>query len=535
MARECDPETLKALLIGHSLFAGLGSRTFKALEFEIRLSCDPKAIPESMPPRPSYIRFFSCGSREVLVPQGELTTELFLLIDGVARASRREPGRGTELLSSFRKGDWFGEASALSNQPSLVTVEADSPCELAALDHRLFRELYKKDMALRDRVNLRYRERSLLPHLRAAPLLAGLAARDLEAFRQQAKFRFFEKGARLATQGDEARAFYFIRSGAVECFREEGGKRRVLAYYMGNSSFGEHVLVAEKDSRTWPGTCEAMAWTDAVEVPREVFESIRASNPEAYRALTATANLILRGDVRSLTELYAASRDRGERMMLDELEVMVSRESVKGGEALVIDQKKCIRCNLCVESCVSVHDDGIPRISKVGTRVASDNVLITACYHCAIPECMASCNYGAIRRDSRGEVVFVHENCVGCNKCVESCPYGVIRMTAPRSPAEPRPSWLSALLSPSFYRELFWPRRRVPVSPEGGAGRSPPLQVMNVGGKVEEVAGKAIKCDLCQGLPFEACVYNCPTSAISRRAPEDLFHERGLAKKGAVP
>jgi len=43
------------------------------------------------------------------------------------------------------------------------------------------------------------------------------------------------------------------------------------------------------------------------------------------------------------------------------------------------------------------------------------------------------------------------------------------------------------------------------------------------GDKNEKVKGKAIKCDLCVGMPFEACVYNCPTSAISRRSPQDLF------------
>ena len=33
---------------------------------------------------------------------------------------------------------------------------------------------------------------------------------------------------------------------------------------------------------------------------------------------------------------------------------------------------------------------------------------------------------------------------------------------------------------------------------------------------------KAIKCDLCAGLPFEACVYNCPCGAISRVDPADI-------------
>ena len=40
------------------------------------------------------------------------------------------------------------------------------------------------------------------------------------------------------------------------------------------------------------------------------------------------------------------------------------------------------------------------------------------------------------------------------------------------------------------------------------------------------VNGKTIKCDLCAGLPFEACVYNCPTTAILRKEPQSLFERR---------
>ena len=48
-------------------------------------------------------------------------------------------------------------------------------------------------------------------------------------------------------------------------------------------------------------------------------------------------------------------------------------------------------------------------------------------------------------------------------------------------------------------------------------------RVVSIGGERSKVDGKVIKCDLCAALPFEACVYNCPTSAIHRRRPETLF------------
>jgi Fe-S-cluster-containing hydrogenase component 2 len=49
------------------------------------------------------------------------------------------------------------------------------------------------------------------------------------------------------------------------------------------------------------------------------------------------------------------------------------------------------------------------------------------------------------------------------------------------------------------------------------------MRSAGAGGKLTAVAGKTIKCDLCAGLPFEACVYNCPTTAILRREPQSLF------------
>ncbi|HUR28741.1 MAG TPA: hypothetical protein VM509_11185, partial [Planctomycetota bacterium] len=60
-----------------------------------------------------------------------------------------------------------------------------------------------------------------------------------------------------------------------------------------------------------------------------------------------------------------------------------------------------------------------------------------------------------------------------------------------------------------------------PAAAEAGPAAKPADPVLSARG--EKVQGKSIKCDLCAGLPFEGCVYNCPTSAISRVNPADLF------------
>jgi Fe-S-cluster-containing hydrogenase component 2 len=203
----------------------------------------------------------------------------------------------------------------------------------------------------------------------------------------------------------------------------------------------------------------------------------------------------------------------------DEIEIMVAGESAKGGHALVIDLTRCVRCNACVESCVAVHADRVPRLSKTGNRISTQKTLASACYHCEIPECMMSCNYGAIRRDVRGTIEFVWDNCVGCTSCVSNCPYNVIRMTDPPqltdAVAEPVPSILAELpLIGKFFK---------PAHACGTKSASSGSKVHKLTGREENVAGKAVKCDLCAGMPFEACVYNCPCSAIERVAPEALF------------
>src|SRR6185436_13973199 len=128
-------------------------------------------------------------------------------------------------------------------------------------------------------------------------------------------------------------------------------------------------------------------------------------------------------------------------------------------------------------------------------------------------------NYGAIRRDAEGLIRFVYDNCVGCSMCVSACPYGVIRYTPPpgSAPLVPKENFLETI---PFLGNLF--KKSAPATAEAvPAEAAKPEQALSARG--EKVQGKSIKCDLCAGLPFEGCVYNCPTSAISRVNPADLF------------
>jgi Fe-S-cluster-containing dehydrogenase component len=493
-------------LLQSSLFANAEEdSTRDALAFECAVhAADTDAARNQLfgerPPRPAYLRVLEVDAGARVIRQGDLETDLILVLSGRLLAERAEAGAGTRTLYELGVGTWCGEITTLSHRPAPFSAVAATASEVVTIDARLLRKLYDEDGGVKAAVDAAYCQRALRLHLCASPLLAGLTDAELAGIEQQAKPVTLAEDEVLAAQDAPADTLYLVRSGGIVCEQVSPAGTRVLAYAMANSTFGEHAVCTT--GAIWPGRLRALMRTELVALQRAAFDALRARNPRALLATSFAAN----------TDLATAADSPQAR---DELNLMVGKQSYKGGRALVIDRDKCIRCNLCVESCRDVHDDHIPRLSKIGTRVAAGDVVITACYSCDVPGCMEVCGYGAIRRDRQGLIRFVHDNCVGCAKCItEGCPYGVIRMVEPLQAEAPRKT--SVL---DWVRELFWlgGKRAAPAAPPM------PRKLANPGGEAVEVQGKAIKCDLCAGLPFEACVYNCPTSAIERRHPEELF------------
>ncbi|MFT5689332.1 MAG: Fe-S-cluster-containing hydrogenase component 2/CRP-like cAMP-binding protein [Planctomycetota bacterium] len=456
-----------------------------------------------------FHRFEDYSRGEVIIEQGEFTGEFCVVISGSVAVFRSEDG-SINRLGNLGSGEWFGEMSALSFQAAVAQVRSESRALVLVIDQALFKTLYeaaKGKSAFKAAIDEKYRQRALSLHLRVAPLLAELSVADLESIGQRAELVRFEEGDVVAEQGVKADAVYLIRSGAVkEVRRDEKGSERVHSYYRGNSSVGENCLAREDVS--WRGTLTAMTPTDVVKIPVGVFlEIFGATGAAAANESQTLSRLRLAAD-------RIAAEDRGVETggSTDELDVMVGAESAKGGKALVIDLDKCTRCNACVESCVAAHEDGIPRLSKKGNRISSNKVLSSACYSCEIPDCMQSCDFGAIRRDVNGSIRFIYDNCTGCTLCVPACPYDVIRMTPPPNQPDSRPPGF--LESIPFLGKLLAPKR-----PEEIDAGEKVLAARTQGA----VAGKAIKCDLCAGLPYEACVYNCPCGAIDRFDPAALF------------
>jgi len=97
---------------------------------------------------------------------------------------------------------------------------------------------------------------------------------------------------------------------------------------------------------------------------------------------------------------------------------------------MVIDLRKCIGCETCVNVCYAANnvppEAGWRRLIdwNVGSNTNSRRLFVpTSCMHCDNPPCKDVCPTSATYVRPDGIVDINHDLCIGCGACVVACPY----------------------------------------------------------------------------------------------------------------
>lgn len=91
-----------------------------------------------------------------------------------------------------------------------------------------------------------------------------------------------------------------------------------------------------------------------------------------------------------------------------------------------IDRSKCIGCLTCVTACIVSHNscDSNDRVT-LSSDFTETQIF---CRHCDRPECVYTCQTGAMRKDKdTGFVLYDKSRCSSCYMCIMACPYGVLK------------------------------------------------------------------------------------------------------------
>jgi len=96
---------------------------------------------------------------------------------------------------------------------------------------------------------------------------------------------------------------------------------------------------------------------------------------------------------------------------------------------MVIDQSKCVGCDLCLAACHAYNDTppdiSWSRVEQVGQTPEGQAVYRPIpCQHCQEAPCVEICPVGATYHRADGLVMMDYDRCIGCRYCQLSCPYG---------------------------------------------------------------------------------------------------------------
>jgi CRP-like cAMP-binding protein/Fe-S-cluster-containing hydrogenase component 2 len=404
----------------------------------------------------------------------------------------------TKPIAELGPGELFGEMTCRTFQPRSATVIAREDCLMVEMlrvildmlvGTRQISEASKatakavkvptfKGTSFKAQMDEKYRQRSLETHLRSVPLFGSVGEEFLRYLKDKVELVSYNQNDVICKEGEEADAFYLIRSGMVRVSQAMPGGDMVRTYLSRGDFFGEIGLLR---SIKRIATCSALDAVDVVKVPGvefnlmlEKFPGVRAQlEPVAEARMAATKSRVIPPGLR--------------------LDDYLNQGLFEAQNLLLIDLDNCTRCDACVQACAKAHD-GISRLLRDGLRY--DHFLVaTACRSCRDPLCMTQCPVGSIRRKENLEII-IEDWCIGCGKCAELCPYGNINMHPLEVVKEVRTEVKSA--NPNI----------------------PPTVKIE---KKKSTAYKANTCDLCTQLSVPSCVYACPHDAAKRVDPQRFF------------
>jgi len=411
-------------------------------------------------------------------------------------------------LAQLGPGDLFGEMTCRTYQPRSATVQACETCVMVEMlrvildmlvGNRQVSEASKatskvkmptfKGTSFKTELENKYRERSLNNHLRSVPLFATVNEEFLEHLKENVELASYNQGQVICREGDDADAFYLIRSGMVRVAQTMPGGEMVRTYLSRGDYFGEIGLL-RAIKRT--ATCSALDAVDVVKIPGGEFNLMLEKFPDVRTQLEPVASARLAAD---------QQKNIPAGLHLDDF---LNQGLFEAQNLLLIDLDNCTRCDACVRACATAHE-GVSRLLRDGLRY-EHFLVATACRSCRDPLCMTQCPVGSIRRKENLEII-IEDWCIGCGKCAELCPYGNINM----HPLE-------------VIKEV---KTEVKSKTEG----APPTVKIE---RKKTTAYKANTCDLCTQLSTPSCVYACPHDAAKRVDPQRFFGDALLAQDELV-
>lgn len=181
---------------------------------------------------------------EVIVKQGTIGEEFFILVQGRVEIVREQKDGEPRFLGILSDGDCFGEIALIENVPRTATARALTPAEIWSLKKSDFHEIFPVHTRQADTLTHMIRRIKLI---RESSALAHLSAKQISELLKRTSLVEFEKGDYLVHQGDAADVVYLVAEGTARVSRK--GETSAIAH-AGRGDFVGLIGIVKNTTRT---------------------------------------------------------------------------------------------------------------------------------------------------------------------------------------------------------------------------------------------------------------------------------------------
>ncbi len=227
------------------------------------------------------VKLESISAGETVFQQGEPGDRFYVVYGGKIRILKTDNGKEINLGVRIR-GDHFGEAALITDQPRIATARAIEESVLLSIDRESFNQYVFSKPELREYFDKFIRFTSIHGFLKTCTDLSSIPPQDLKELVRHLNSEFYKEGEVVFRQGADPDKFYLIESGKVKVVRWEDQKQEIVNFLREGDFFGEKALVEEKKRYA-----DVVCLTDChlFSLTREAFNELIIKSPKIKKVI----------------------------------------------------------------------------------------------------------------------------------------------------------------------------------------------------------------------------------------------------------
>lgn len=223
---------------------------------------------------------------EFLCKQGENDRRVFIIVMGEVEISE-----GTDdtfvVLAHLKRGEVFGEISALFSSPRISNVKVIKPSVLLVVPGDAFEKVITGRSELYNAILVRYKNRLSETTLRSVDLFRHLSRETLKPLIDSSSIAGIPEGGVIVREGEAGDYFYIIIRGTARVTHELGESTINLALMHQGDYFGEWSVLTGAPRAA---TVSAMNRVDTLRIERSVMLDFIQKQPEVGERIDLVAH-----------------------------------------------------------------------------------------------------------------------------------------------------------------------------------------------------------------------------------------------------